>query len=154
MVRVPYPEFYALIVCKINAKFNAEICKIYAKFNTKYVRSTLNSTQNYVRKLWWIFRLVNASCRWSYIILAKFLGPGNLILARICLQAESKLASVLQESCNIKTLDNCESRFIGTKSNKLRLFMLIKLKNIEKSYSWYLSFSLAIKMFQKYLLWG
>ena len=37
----------------------------------------LNSTQNCVRKLRWIFRLVNASFRWSYIILAKFLGPGS-----------------------------------------------------------------------------
>ena len=42
----PIQEFYALIFCKINAKFNAKICNIYAKFNAKYVRSTLNSTLN------------------------------------------------------------------------------------------------------------
>ena len=46
VVRVRYQEFYALIFCKINANFNAEICKIYAIFNAKYVRSTLNSTLN------------------------------------------------------------------------------------------------------------
>ena len=30
---VPYAEVYALILCKVNTKVNAEFCKMYVKFN-------------------------------------------------------------------------------------------------------------------------
>ena len=86
-------------ICKIYAKFNAKYvgsalnstpnmydqrqlaltsrkihCNFLSYFCVECVEflswNSTHSTQIYVRKFRWIFRFVNANCRWSYIILA------------------------------------------------------------------------------------